>query len=89
MRTLASFALVALLAFPLSGCGALGMFGGAPDLTAIEVAGIAVLFVIFGWGMDLVGVTAAFLAFLGGRLMGVLYLMRSSSEVVRSAKVRA
>ena len=39
MRTLASFALVALLAFPLSGCGALGMFGGAPDLTAIEVAG--------------------------------------------------
>ena len=57
--------------------------------TAIEVAGIAVLFVIFGWGMDLVGVTAAFLAFLGGRLMGVLYLIRSSSEVVRSARVRA
>ncbi len=57
--------------------------------TAIEVAGIAVLFVIFGWGMDLVGVTAAFLAFLGGRLMGVLYLMRSASEVVRSARVRA
>ena len=57
--------------------------------TAIEIAGIAVLFVIFGWGMDLVGVTAAFLAFLGGRLVGVLYLARSSLEVVRRATRRA
>ena len=53
--------------------------------TSIEVAGIAILFVIFGWGLDLVGVTAAFIGFLGGRLAGVLYLARSSLEVLRAS----
>ena len=53
--------------------------------TSIEVAGIATLFVLFGWGLGVVGVTAAFLAFLGGRLAGVLYLMRSSMEVLRAS----
>jgi len=51
--------------------------------TFVEIVIIAVLFVIFGWGMDLVGVTAAFLAFLGGRLGGVLYLAGSSLKVLR------
>ena len=54
--------------------------------TSIEVMGVAVLFVTFGWGFDLVGVTAAILAFLGGRLAGVLYLTRSAREVIRAAK---
>ncbi len=42
--------------------------------TAIEVAGVAMLFVILGWGVGWVGVTAAFTAFLGGRIAGVSYL---------------
>ena len=53
--------------------------------TSIEVACIAVLFVALGWGIDLVGVTAAFLAFLGGRTASVLYLMRSATETIRRA----
>jgi progressive ankylosis protein len=42
--------------------------------TAIEVATVAVLFTILGWTVELVGVTAAVLAFLGGRLASNLYL---------------
>ncbi len=53
--------------------------------TSIEVTGVAVLFVTFGWGLDFVGVTAAIIAFLGGRLAGVLYLLRSSLEVLRAS----
>ncbi len=53
--------------------------------TALEVGAIAILFVTFGWGLDLVGVTAAFIGFLGGRLAGVVYLMRSSLEVLRAS----
>ena len=55
--------------------------------TSIEVAGVAILFVTFGWGLDFVGVTAAIIAFLGGRLAGVLYLTRSCLEVLRGARV--
>lgn len=51
--------------------------------TAIEVTGIAVLFVVFGWGLDLVGVTAAVLAFLGGRLAATLYLARPTRRLLR------
>jgi uncharacterized membrane protein YccC len=40
----------------------------------IEVAGIALLFPVFGWGMGFTGVTAAMTAFLGGRLAGVVFL---------------
>lgn len=43
--------------------------------TALEVAAIAALFPLFGWGMGMVGVTAAMLAFVGGRLGGVVYLI--------------
>jgi hypothetical protein len=53
--------------------------------TSIEVTSIALFFLALGWGFDLVGVTAAFLAFLGGRFASVLYLMRSSVEVLRKA----
>ena len=55
--------------------------------TFLEVLAVAVLFVIFGWGFDLVGITAAVIAFLGGRLAGVLYLSRSSLQVLRRAAV--
>ena len=55
--------------------------------TSLEVLAVAVLFVIFGWGFDLVGITAAVIAFLGGRLAGVLYLSRSSLQVLRRAAV--
>ena len=42
--------------------------------TALEVLTVAVVFVALGFGMDLVGATAAFSAFLGGRLMSNIYL---------------
>ena len=50
--------------------------------TSIEVAGIALLFTVFGWGVGLVGATAAFLAFLGGRLAGNVYLIRQCTRVL-------
>ncbi|CAN5290966.1 hypothetical protein BH20GEM2_BH20GEM2_18290 [soil metagenome] len=42
--------------------------------TALEVVAIALLFPLFGWGMGMMGVTAAAIAFLGGRLTSVLFL---------------
>jgi hypothetical protein len=42
--------------------------------TALEVVAIALLFPLFGWGMGMMGVTAAAIAFLGGRLVSVLFL---------------
>jgi progressive ankylosis protein len=54
--------------------------------TAIEVVGIAVLFSWLGWGRNWVGATAAFTAFLGGRLAGNLYLLKSTVAVLRSKK---
>ena len=53
--------------------------------TSIEVTSIAVLFVALGWSLDLVGVTAAFMAFLGGRSASVLYLLCSASGTIRRA----
>jgi hypothetical protein len=50
--------------------------------TVAEVVTVALLFVTLGWGFDLVGVTAAFLAFLGGRLVGNLYLLPSCRRVL-------
>ena len=43
----------------------------------LEVLGIAAIFAVAGWGLDLVGVTAAAIAFLVGRLVSNLYLQRS------------
>jgi Na+-driven multidrug efflux pump len=44
--------------------------------TAIEVGGIAVLFPLLGWKLGVVGVTAATIAFIAGRLAGNLYLVK-------------
>lgn len=51
--------------------------------TGLEVGMVAVLFTLLGWTVGLVGVTAAMLAFLGGRLASNLYLLR---PVVRTRR---
>lgn len=43
--------------------------------TALEVGGIALLFPLFGWGLGFMGVTAAMAAQLGGRSLGVGFLL--------------
>ena len=43
--------------------------------SAIEVATVAAVFVALGWGVGLVGATAAFAAFLGGRAASNGYLL--------------
>jgi progressive ankylosis protein len=50
--------------------------------TLIEVVGIGVLFAVVGWGAGLVGVTAAVLALLGGRLVGTLFLARPVTRIL-------
>lgn len=52
--------------------------------SAVEVVGIALLFSLFGWGIGMVGVTAAALAFAGGRLAGNLTLLKPVSEGLRA-----
>jgi hypothetical protein len=51
--------------------------------TALEVGAIAALFALFGWGIGLVGATAAFVAFLGGRTLSNLYLLPRSGGMLR------
>lgn len=53
--------------------------------TALEVAIIAGLFALLGWGVGVVGVTAAALALLGGRAAGNLYLLAPVRRVVADA----
>lgn len=55
--------------------------------TTVEVAAIAALFPLLGWGVGLMGVTAAMVAFVGGRLAGVLFLAPSVRTALR--RVRA
>jgi progressive ankylosis protein len=55
--------------------------------TAIEVVTIAVLFPVFGWGLGLVGVTSAMLAFLAGRVASVLFLAPRTWAAVRDGTV--
>jgi hypothetical protein len=50
--------------------------------TVVEVAGIALLFPLFGFGLGWAGATAAFIAFLGARLAGNLYLLRPVRQVL-------
>ncbi|MDT8340998.1 MAG: hypothetical protein RQ751_05750 [Longimicrobiales bacterium] len=57
--------------------------------TAVEVAVIAVLFVLAGWVAGLVGVTAAFLAFLGGRTGANLYLLARVRRSLAAAETTA
>lgn len=51
--------------------------------TTIEVVGIAVGFPFLGWGLGVVGVTAASAAFLVGRTAGVAYLVPQAVRTVR------
>jgi len=57
--------------------------------TMIEVASVAVIFVGLGWGLDLVGVTAAFAAFLGGRVASNSYLLYGCRGVVARRQAAA
>ncbi|NNM31610.1 MAG: hypothetical protein HKO53_01005 [Gemmatimonadetes bacterium] len=50
--------------------------------TALEVTTMAVVFATLGWQLDLVGVTAAIFAFVGGRLAANLYLVGQVRRVV-------
>jgi hypothetical protein len=38
------------------------------------VLGIALIFAVLGWGVGVLGVTAAMVSFIGGRLWGNAYL---------------
>jgi progressive ankylosis protein len=50
--------------------------------TVVEVAAIAALFVLFGWTLGLLGVTAAMVALVGGRMAGAAYLVRPVRRVL-------
>jgi hypothetical protein len=52
--------------------------------SAVELAAVALVFVSLGWGLNLVGATAAFAAFLGGRLASNAYLLPSCASVIRT-----
>ncbi len=56
--------------------------------SAIEVGTIAVLFMVLAWGLDWVGATAAFTAFLGGRVASNLYLFAPVSRTLHAATPR-
>lgn len=56
--------------------------GHITNATIAEVLVVALLFTVFGWGFNMVGVDAAFMAFLGGRAAGNLYLMRPVSRTL-------
>lgn len=59
--------------------------GPITTATVVEVLAIAALFPLFGWGWGLMGVTAAMLAFVTGRLGGVLFLVWPFRAAVRQA----
>jgi O-antigen/teichoic acid export membrane protein len=50
--------------------------------TALEVAVIALTFVIGGWELGLVGITAAFVALLAGRTVSTAYLLGSGRKTL-------
>jgi progressive ankylosis protein len=60
--------------------------GPVSTATVLEVATIAVLFVAFGWGLDMTGVDAAMLALLGGRIIGNAWLLRVVARVTRQLR---
>ena len=51
--------------------------------SVIEVTAVAVLFLTLGFGFEVVGATAAFTAFLGGRLLSTVYLAPGCTTVLR------
>ena len=54
--------------------------------TALEVAAVAGVFIALGWGVGLVGATAAFAAFLGGRIASNTYLLARCRQTVESER---
>ncbi|HSM59509.1 MAG TPA: hypothetical protein VK849_01875 [Longimicrobiales bacterium] len=59
---------------------------GITVATTIEVVLIAATFVVAGWGFDLVGVTAAFTAFIVGRVAANTFLAMKGASVIRQAE---
>lgn len=57
--------------------------------SAIEVGSVALLFIVFGWGVGLVGATAAFCAFTGGRVASNSYLLLPSRRAVEAGRATA
>lgn len=51
--------------------------------TAIEVASVALVFILLGWGVGFLGATAAFSAFLGGRIASNTYLFFGCRRVLK------
>jgi hypothetical protein len=55
--------------------------------SAVEVGTVAIVFVVLGWGLGLVGATAAFAAFLTGRIASNGYLFFGCLGVVGRAEL--
>jgi progressive ankylosis protein len=55
--------------------------------SALEVAIIAAVFIVGGWRFGLIGVTAAMIAVLGGRIAATVFLGRYSRRVVRGGRI--
>ena len=53
--------------------------------SVIEVTTVAVLFLTLGFSFEVVGATAAFTAFLGGRLLSTVYLAPGCASVLRES----
>ena len=53
--------------------------------TAIEVSAIAILFTVGGWWIGWVGVTAAFVSYVGGRVLSTAYLTSQVRRVLPSS----
>jgi len=63
--------------------------GSITVATTLEVLSVAAVFVVLGWGVGLVGVTAAFAAFLGGRMVGVGWLYRPATRTLETLSARS
>ena len=63
--------------------------GPITGATVVEVAGIAIAFVAFSNGLDLVGVTAAMIAFVVGRTASNAYLVPATLRVLANSRRRA
>jgi len=57
--------------------------------SAIEVGTVAIVFIVLGWGLGLIGATAAFAAFLGGRVASNTYLFFGCLGVLKPEPGRA
>jgi hypothetical protein len=62
--------------------------GPVTAATAVEVATIAALFALFGFGVGVMGATAAVAAMVGGRAAGTLFLIASVRSVLRGEGTR-